>query len=53
MELFKKLFFDTEDNTEIGLCKFNSSICENNKQEEPKRKQRKDISLSEILKKPI
>lgn len=52
MELFKKLFSNNNDNAVIGLCKFNSAICENTKQE-TQQKPQKDKSLSEMLKKPI
>ena len=52
MELLKKIFQENNNDTAIGLCKFNNAICESTKQE-TSQKQQKNKSLSEMLKKPI
>jgi len=55
MEIIKKLFsFNCDDESAIGLCKFNDSFYkkEENKQNFKKRIS-KDMTLSQMLKKPI
>ena len=53
MNLFKKLFsFSTDDNCAIGLCNFNFKD-EFYQEEETPKINIKDVTLSQMLKKPI
>ena len=55
MDIIKKLFcFNDDEQSAIGLCKFSDSFykAQNNK-EMFKKKIAKDITLSQLLKKPI
>ena len=55
MDIIKKLFsFNDDDQSAIGLCKFNDNFfkAQNNKKAFEKRTS-KDSTLSELLKRPI
>ncbi len=55
MDIIKKLFtFNDDNDSAIGLCKFNDSFYkELNNKEQFKKRLNKNVSLSQMLKKPI
>ncbi|MBQ8635932.1 hypothetical protein IJX73_02625 [bacterium] len=55
MDIIKKLFsFNKDDDSAIGLCKFNDNFYKKiDNKERFKKRINEDINLSEILKKPI
>lgn len=55
MDIIKKLFsFNEDESSAIGLCKFNDNFYKKiDNKEQFKKRINKNISLSEMLKKPI
>lgn len=55
MDIIKKLFcFNDDEQSAIGLCKFNDSFYKNQENKENfKKRISKDTSLSQMLKRPI
>jgi len=55
MDIIKRLFsFNDDDNCAIGLCKFNDEFYKKiDNKEQFKKRINKNLSLSEMLKRPV